>query len=239
MGELLVVRHGQASLMRTNYDDLSERGREQASMLGRHFADQGWEFDSVYTGPAIRHRDTMRRVGKAMEEAERPWPRSVELAGLDENDDLALTRASVGALRDDEEIASLRREMLDVRDKEERSRRFQRLYEAVMVRWLRGDFEPQGVETWPQFRARVLSCVETMTSLCKPEARIVAFTSVGPVAVLLQWALGLDDETCFRTAWRLRNTALTSFGFDGRGRLLLDVFNSMPHLHDRAEWTLR
>lgn len=225
--------------MRTNYDDLSERGREQSSRLGRCLAEHGWSFDSVYTGPAMRHRDTMRRVGQAMEDARRAWPDSVELAGLDDNDDLSLVRASVGSLRDDAEVVRLRREMLDVRDKEERSRRFQLLYEAVMIRWLRGDFEPQGVETWPQFRARVLSCVETMTSLCEPKARIVAFTSVGPVAVLLQRALRIDDETTFRLAWRLRNSALTNFVFDGRGRLSLESFNSVPHLCDPASWTLR
>ena len=225
--------------MRTNYDDLSERGREQSSRLGHCFAEHGWGFDSVYTGPAMRHRDTMRRVGRAMEEAGRPWPDPIELAGLDDNDDLSLVRASVGSLSDDPEVAGLRREMLDVRDKEERSRRFQLLYEAVMIRWLRGDFEPQGVETWPQFRARVLSCVETMTSLCEPEARIVAFTSVGPVAVLLQRALGIDDETAFGLAWRLRNSALTNFLFDGRGRLSLETFNSVPHLADPGSWTLR
>jgi len=208
-------------------------------MLGECFAQHGWAFDSVYTGPAIRHRDTMRRVGKAMSAAGKPWPEPVELVGLDENDDLSLVRASVGALRDDVEVGRLRQEMLDVRDKDERSRRFQMLYEVVMLRWIGGEFEPQGVESWTQFRARVLSCVETMTSLCEPDARILAFTSVGPVAVLLQRALGSDDGTSFRLAWRLRNSALTNFVFDGRGRLSLESFNAVPHLRDPSTWTLR
>ncbi len=238
MGQLLVVRHGQQSLMRTNYDDLSDRGRGQSTILGECLAAHGWEFDLVYTGRALRHRDTARRVGKAMEAAGRAWPEPMELPGLDEHDDLSLVRASVGSLSDDEEVSQLRREMLEVRDREERSRRFHRLFEAVMIRWLRGDFEPQGIETWPQFRARVLSCVETMTSLCEPRTRILSFTSVGPVAVLLQRALGSDDLTSFRLAWRLRNTAITSFRFDGRGRLSLDLFNSLPHLPDPKDWTL-
>jgi broad specificity phosphatase PhoE len=108
-----------------------------------------------------------------------------------------------------------------------------------MVRWLRGDFEPEFFETWPQFRARVLSCVETMTSLCEPETKILAFTSVGPIAVMLQRALGIEDEAAFGLAWRVRNTGLTMFRFDGRGRLSLDVFNALPHLRDQKHWTLR
>jgi broad specificity phosphatase PhoE len=239
MGQLLVIRHGQESLMRTNYDDLSEQGREQSTALGECFAAHGWDFDLVFTGPAVRHRDTARRVGKAMAAAGRPWPDPTELPGLDEHDDLSLVRASVGSLSDDEEVVRLRREMLEVRDREERSRRFQRLFEVVMTRWLQGDFEPQGVESWPQFRARVLSCVEMMTALCDPETRIAVFTSVGPVAVLLQRALGIDDAASFRLAWRLRNSSLTSFQFDGRGVLSLDVFNALPHLRDPSRWTLR
>jgi broad specificity phosphatase PhoE len=239
MGQLLVVRHGQESLLRTNYDDLSEQGREQATALGECFAAHGWELDLVYCGTAMRHRDTARRVGKAMEAAGRPWPVPMELVGLDEVDELSLVRASVGSLSDDEEIVRLRREMLEVRERDERSRRFQRLFEAVMIRWLHG-VEALALEvTWPQFRARVLSCVETMTSLCEPETRILAVTSVGPMAVLLQRALGIDDEAAFGLAWRVRNTGVTSFGFDGRGRLSLDMFNALPHLRDPKDWTLR
>jgi broad specificity phosphatase PhoE len=208
MGQLLVVRHGQESLMRTNYDDLSEQGREQATALGECFAAHGWELDLVYTGPAVRHRDTARRVGKAMEAAGRSWPEPMELSGLDALDELSLVRASVGSLGDDEEITRLRREMLDVREREERSRRFQRL-------------------------------LETMTSLCEPETRILAFTSVGPVAVLLQRALGIGRVAAFGLAWRVRNTAITAFEFDGRGRLSLEMFNSLPHLRDPKQWTLR
>lgn len=225
--------------MRTNYDDLSDRGREQATALGECFADNGWEFDFVYSGPALRHRDTARRVGRAMEAAGRRWPEPMELPGLGEHDDLSLVRASVSSLGDDAEVVGLRREMLEVRDREERSLRFQRLFEAVMIRWLQGSFEPRGVETWPQFRARVLSCVEAMTSLCEPSTRILAFSSVGPAAVLLQRALGTDDVTTFRMAWKLRNSAITSFQFDGRGALSLEVFNALPHLRNPADWTPR
>src|SRR5690606_32577840 len=146
---------------------------------------------------------TARRVGAAMEAGKRPCPRPMERQRLDEHDDLSLVRASAGSLRDDEEVVQMRRAVLEDRDREARARRFQRLFEAVMIRWLRGDFEPQGVETWPQFRARVLSCVETMTSLCEPRTRILAFTSVGPIAVLLQRALGTEDAASFRLAWRL------------------------------------
>ena len=149
-------------------------------------------------------------------------------------------RASVGSLSDDAEVVALRREMLEAHSREERSERFQRLFEAVMIRWLRGDFEPQGVETWTQFRARVLSCLEAITS--GPEATersLLVVSSEGPLAVMLQRALELDDEASFRLAWRVRNSSLSNFLFDERGRLALDSFNALPHIPDRSAWTFR
>lgn len=238
MAQLLFVRHGQASLLKTYYDDLSDHGREQAVALGRLFADHGWHADAVYSGPARRHLDTARAVSMIMTEAKRPWPELRTLPGLDDHDALSLVRASVGALSDDVEVVALRREMLEASSRQERSDCFQRLFEAVVLRWLQGDFEPQGVETWPQFRARVLSCVETMTAGQPANARLVAFSSSGPLAVLLQRALHTDDATSYRVAWRLRNTSLSSFELDQRGRFGLDSFNALPHLPDPSTWTL-
>lgn len=240
MGQLLFVRHGQASLLKTYYDDLSDHGRQQAIALGQHFVEHGWSFDAVYSGPARRHVDTVNAIGTALAEAEPPWPELCQRPGLDEHDTLSLVRASVGSLSDDDEVVALRREMLEAHSRQERSERFQRLFEAVMLRWLRGEFEPQGVETWTQFRARVLSCLEAITSSADdPSRSILVVSSVGPLAVLLQRALGLDDEASFRLGWRVRNTGLCQFLFDERGRLGLDSFNALPHIPDRGAWTLR
>ena len=43
----------------------------------------------------------------------------------------------------------------------------------------------------------------------------------------------------FRTAWRIRNASLTTFVFDGKGRVTLDGFNALPHLPDPSTWTFR
>lgn len=241
MGQLLFVRHGQASLLKTYYDDLSDHGREQATALGRYFGEHGWTVDAVVSGPARRHVDTAIAIGKAVEAMEKPWPALEQRPGLDEHDNLSLVRASVGSLSDDAEVVALRREMLEAHSREERSEKFQRLFEAVMIRWLRGDFEPQGVETWTQFRARVLSYLEALTSSGAEDApgTILAVSSEGPLAVLLQRALGLDDEAAFQLAWRVRNSSITTFLFDERGRLSLDSFNALPHIPDRGAWTFR
>ena len=49
MSVLYLVRHGQASFGRENYDRLSKRGVEQARIVGDYFIRTGLRFDA-YSG---------------------------------------------------------------------------------------------------------------------------------------------------------------------------------------------
>jgi broad specificity phosphatase PhoE len=50
MGNLYLVRHGQASFGAADYDNLSELGQRQSVRLGEYFAGKGLQFDAVITG---------------------------------------------------------------------------------------------------------------------------------------------------------------------------------------------
>lgn len=223
--------------MKADYDELSDHGRDQAVALGAYFVTHDWDFDTVYTGPARRHRDTARLAGEVMRAAGRPWPDAAVLDELDEHDAFSLLRAAGSGLGHEPDIAAAQQALLGARSIAERSQSFQRLFEAVMARWMQGRFDPPGLETWPRFRERVLAGLETITNA--KANRAVAFSSVGPLAVLLQRALGTDDAASFRTAWRLRNASLTAFVFDRTGRFTLDSFNALPHLPGPSTWTFR
>jgi len=58
MGQILLVRHGQASFGSANYDQLSELGYEQARLLGQWYANSHQPFHKVVTGGMARHRQT-------------------------------------------------------------------------------------------------------------------------------------------------------------------------------------
>lgn len=223
--------------MKAEYDELSEHGRMQAQALGAHLATHGPGFDAVYTGPAKRQRDTAALAGEVVRARGGAWPEAIELPELDEHDAFGLLRRAAADLAHEPEIAAGQAALLSATTHAERSRSFQRLFELVMHRWLDGRFAPEGVESWPRFRARVLAGLERITADAPPRA--VAFTSVGPLAVLLQRALGTDDAASFRTAWRIRNASLTTFVLDRKGRVTLDAFNALPHLPDPSTWTFR
>ena len=58
MGQILLVRHGQASWDAEDYDVLSETGWEQSRVLGRSLVARGISVDAVVRGAMRRHRET-------------------------------------------------------------------------------------------------------------------------------------------------------------------------------------
>jgi broad specificity phosphatase PhoE len=236
MGQILVVRHGQASLFASDYDVLSPLGIDQARKLGEHLAGEA-SIDAVFTGPARRQRDTATHVGEAFAAAGAAWPAPEVVPELDEHDAFAMVGKLVPDLADHPEVGPLARALADTGDRAERSRAFQRLFESIMRLWLRGEVEREGIESWPQFGARVGRALDRLLAAAEGR-RVLAFTSVGPIAVMLQRALGCSDQRSFETAWRVRNASVTHFVCRG-AELTVDAFNTLTHLPDRASWTFR
>jgi broad specificity phosphatase PhoE len=239
MAQLVVVRHGQASLFAADYDELSARGIEQSKRLGEWLRAHQLQFDAAYTGPARRQRDTARwAAGDAA-----PWAEPTLVPELDEHDAFALIARAVQPAgpsdpQKDPEIAMLAARMAEPADAGARAASFQRLFAAVMRRWLASDLDAPDLESWPAFRARVLRALATVLADAAPGHKRIVFTSVGPIAVLLQHALGVTDLRAFETAWRIRNASITTFVVRG-SEVTLDTFNALPHLPDPSEWTFR
>lgn len=67
MGEIILVRHGQANSAardEESYGRLSELGHRQGALLGDWFRDQGLTFDQVLAGTHGRHRETAEAMGQ-------------------------------------------------------------------------------------------------------------------------------------------------------------------------------
>ena len=66
MAEIILVRHGQASFGKANYDKLSELGAQQAQLLGEFWGRQGFAFDAMWRGDMVRHEETASGILKGM-----------------------------------------------------------------------------------------------------------------------------------------------------------------------------
>jgi broad specificity phosphatase PhoE len=227
MGQLVLVRHAQASFFGASYDELSPLGREQAGALGEHWSRHGVAFDRVYVGPRRRHRQTYELVAAAYRERGLPWPEARDLPDLDEHQGIAVIKHQLG--RQDLDNDALHPGEIGDGEREHAVRQFFRQFVEIMRDWSRGTISVDGIESWAEFRARTLRALD---ALCvEPRARVCAFTSGGFVCAATGWLLGLDDDRIVDLSLVLRNTALTEVSYSARRRNLVS-FNGLPHLGD-------
>jgi broad specificity phosphatase PhoE len=231
MGELVLVRHGQASFFGRDYDELSALGRTQARALGDHWASHGVRFDEVYVGPRRRHHQTLEQVALAYRERGLGWPEPQQIEGLDEHQGLIVIKSRLK--RENPEVGAMHPEDPGADDRERIVREFFRHYLEIMKDWARGNIDVPGVESWQEFRARSLRVLDLM---CATPGRAVAFTSGGLVSSAAGWLLGLDEDRIIDLSAVLRNTALTEVRHSGKRRGLVS-FNALPHLPDPANST--
>ncbi len=236
MSSILFVRHAQACLFESDYDQLCDLGRQQASQLGRHLARQRLVFDEIYTGPRRRHRQTLEIVAEQLDGLS---PTAVEIAELDEHQvDRLATRHVEKIAEQFPDVRNLQAAFQSTENLQERQESFARLFEAVAGLWVANRCPLFGVESWSEFNKRVNSGIDKIVARSGRGRRIMVFTSAGAIAVVLQRALDCPDAVALGLGWRIWNCSLTECVFSG-DRFSLDRFNALPHLDDRNDWTYR
>jgi broad specificity phosphatase PhoE len=239
MSTITFVRHAQATPFQETTDRLSSVGEQQAGMLGYFWEGQAIVFDEVYTGTLVRQQRTAELVGKRYNEAGLSWPKVQIIKELDEYDSSGiLSKILPIAIERFPHIRSQVEAYRQAKDDFEYNIYFQRFFEPAMMLWIHGDAELTDVEPWEAFRNRVRYGIQRIISLPGKDRRVVAFTSGGPVAVAMQFSLGLSDHSALEVNWRIRNCSLTEFIFT-KNRFSLDVFNATPHLTEPTLCTFR
>ena len=239
MSQLVLVRHGQATLFAATYDRLSPLGEAQARRLGGYWVEHGVAFDAVYGGTLLRQTRTLEIVAEVYAEAGQPWPAPSLTPGLNEYDGDGILQHLLPRLRErDARLRALAETAERHADGPERYRHYQRLFEAVTGAWAAGAVEAAEVESWAAFHARVSQAWRGILRAEGGGRRVAAFTSGGPIAVAVQTAVRAPAAVALELNWRIRNAALTELVFSG-DRVSLDTFNTVPHLPDPALWTYR
>ncbi len=227
MGEICLVRHGQASFGAADYDQLSALGVEQSRRLGAWLAASGQRFDRVVTGTLRRHRQT---ADECLGAHGHGGARS-EDAGLNEYDHREMLCRYDPRLATPESVRSL----IDAHANPRRA--FQELFAAAFARWVAGEHDGDYAESFAAFRTRVLGAIERLVASAGRAERLIVFTSGGPIAVIAQSLLGLADERVAALNFSLANAALTT-AFFGASGLRLGTLNAFQHLEQPGERTL-
>ena len=218
MGNLYLVRHGQASFGADNYDVLSPLGHQQAKRLGEHFKTVGVTFNAALTGTLQRQISTHAGICEGMGAEPQPltWP------GLNEYDSHAV-------------IATVHAGRLEKPTTPEMYRHHFRLLKDGLQKWMDGTTSPQGMPTYPEFLRGVTSALDHVRANCTGNVLLVS--SGGPIATAVGHILGCPPEATIELNLRIRNSSVTEFAFNPKRHMLV-TYNTLPHLNtpEFADW---
>lgn len=229
MSRLFFVRHGQASFFGGNYDQLSETGYEQGRLLGRWLAGRDFVANRVFVGPLQRHRQSWEAVLEGWGKGAPSADRVCEHKDLEEYPaHLVFAHIIPHLAASDPEVAAWVQSWQNGAAAAKKD--FQKVFEKIVYTWIGGEVDVPDVPTWQQFRQRVEAFVPDVQALGGGQT-VLAFSSGGPLGVLVGAAMGLDDQQVVELSWTIRNSAWAEFAFDAE-RFSLSAFNVHPHLSE-------
>jgi broad specificity phosphatase PhoE len=239
MSRLYLVRHAQASFLEQTYDKLSSLGETQSRLLGEYWARHKIIFDRVCSGPCIRQKDTAKIAADAFQKARLSFPSITVMPEFDEYQGEAVLDRNLPALiESDPEIRTMHQQFQAATDPAARRRTFQKLFEAVIGKWVEGEIPSNSVESWPDFSARVKSGLSRFLRGGLANERVALFTSGGPIGLAVQRALELSSRNALRVSWMAQNCSFSEFLYSN-DRFTMSSFNAVPHLDDASLQTYR
>ncbi len=201
MGEIILVRHGQANSFATteeDYDRLSDLGHIQARWLGEWFRDHGQSFDHVVSGTMQRHRETTEGLGLTADEDPR----------LNEIDYYTLSDA----------LLRVKGEPLPTGDD------FAIHMPKVLAAWKAAEIE--GAEPYHAFENRVAAL---LSEAAQPGRPVLCVTSGGVIGMVLRHVLDLDILRLSHVMLPIWNSSIHRL-LVRDDQTYLAGYNAIPHL---------
>ena len=203
MGELYLVRHGQANAGATTeegYDRLSDLGHRQARLLGAWMRDHETPFDLILSGDMRRHRETAEGMGVTPDHID---PRLNEMQYLALVRDMEVNHGVAPPIGPDD---------------------FADHIPQTLAAWEQATI--QGSEPFATFEARI---AEALAEAAKPGKRVLCVTSGGVISMVMRGALGLNTDQMAHVLLPIYNSSLHRFRIRPEGTFLM-TFNGIPHL---------
>jgi broad specificity phosphatase PhoE len=228
MGQIYLVRHGQASFGAADYDRLSPHGVEQSRLLGAWFASCRLGCGQVVTGSLVRHRQTAEACLAALPGA----PAAADWRtdpGFDEYDQTEVRARHTPQMQDP--IAA--KDALEGEANPKKA--FQRVFAQAMERWMGGRHDADYRESWPAFRERCVGALRRTIAQAGASRSVIVFTSGGPIAAICQEVMGLGNRAAAEVNFSLANSSVTKLLYNSSGRIGLSYLNNFAHLEQTGQ----
>ncbi|WP_351124128.1 histidine phosphatase family protein [Shewanella sp. T24-MNA-CIBAN-0130] len=231
MAAIYLIRHGQASFGSTDYDQLSTKGSQQATLLGEYWRSRSAP-SKFYCGDLLRHGQTLTHFVNGYQGESTPM---VIHSGFNEFDHVDILQKYNGQWHDFAQMAD------QLQQYEEPHKILHKEFYQALNRWMSGDHDLEYKESWPQFKSR---CIRALQNIIEQElvkkrqgnnvnttksTDIVVFTSGGTISTIVQHILQLSDQQTLAINQQTRNTSVTKLLFS-ESMLSVDYFNNYSHL---------
>jgi len=224
MSELLLIRHGQASFGSADYDALSQLGLRQAGLVGDYLVASGYRLDGIYCGTLKRQRQSAMAVIERYHAAGIELPARVEDAGFNELDNEAQIKYLAPRLsQTNDTINSL------MASAQSSKKDFQKLLRLVFNEWLAGTVTDSRLQSWPQFKAEVLSALQSVLQAQGSGTTSAVFTSGGVIATLVAHVMQMPDSSVYSVFEPVINCSMTRLLFNS-DRISLSSYNEYSYL---------
>lgn len=217
MAAIYLIRHGQASWGKRDYDVLSDQGIAQASVLGKALAKRIGTPDKVIVGSMQRHRQTAEHTLQAMGtnikwQEDKRWDEYDHQELITRHKPLYKSRVLM--------FADLARTL---RPKEA----FQEIFEKALQRWVNQQHDHEYRESWGDFMQRVNAGLTELAANPDNKTTLV-FTSGGAISATVKTLWDMPDQEWMRLNRIITNASITKIVVGKRG-LHLSTFNEHAH----------
>ncbi len=224
MAELYLIRHGQASFGKADYDALSDLGAQQAQVLG-HCLASSIKPTQLICGSLNRQQQTMDNllVGFESASAEKlalPIKINPDFNEFDHENVLEVFNPE---FKDREYMAK------QIMAQKNPEKVFHKEYRKAVLQWLDSDHSDYS-EKFQSFYQRVNQAVNAVVSNAQRQECVVVVSSAGAISMCLQQVLDISPIKAFELNEMMANTAITRLVFNEVGDLNLSYFNNYQHL---------
>jgi len=230
MSKVYLIRHGQASFLADDYDNLSDKGIAQSEILGNHFLKNNIFFDKIYIGNLKRHQQTYTGFLKAFENKNHKLPKPIYLEQLNEHKALEALNAHFDDFIRDNKKA---KEWFDKIAKKPSSKKKYsvQIFILFMQEFVLGKFPRKGssIQSWEAFRMQVKEGFSSILKNTKKGETIGVFTSGGTISSMLGECLELKEEKVAALNLAIRNTSFSQI-FISENKCNVVSMNEIPHL---------
>ncbi|MFC7485813.1 histidine phosphatase family protein [Knoellia sp. CPCC 206453] len=219
MSRIILVRHGQASWGKKDYDKLSDLGHEQAKVVGRELSERGISPTRVISGSMRRQRDTAADLVEAA-----GWPlETVSDSAWDEYGHAAILTAYKPAYR------SLTLMKADLARTLRPHKAFDEMYAVATERWVAGQHAADYDEPFAVFGDRVLSGLPPVVENLGRGETVIVVSSAGAISWVTAALLGGGAPVWTQLQRVIANASLTTLSVGATGPTLRS-FNDTTHL---------